>query len=128
MNKQIIETEFAPKPIGPYSQAILIDDILYISGQIPLDPFSGNMVDSSYPIATKQVMDNLMAILAAAQMKTEHIVKCSIFIKDMNEFPAVNAVYGSYFDDLEAYPVRETIEVSNLPKGALVEISAIAQR
>lgn len=128
MNKEIIETPNAPKPIGPYSQAVLMDDTLYISGQIPMDPDSGNMIDSSYPIATKQVMENLLGILAAANMRIEHIVKCTIYVKDMEEFPMVNAVYGSYFDETGVFPARETVEVRELPKGALVEISAVAMR
>lgn len=123
-----IETKDAPMPIGPYSQAILSGDTLYVSGQIPLDPITGNMVDSSYPIATKQVMDNIGAILSASGMGYENIVKSTIFLIDMNEFPAVNAVYASYFDLTDRFPARETVAVAGLPKGAMVEISVIAVR
>ncbi|MBK8808929.1 MAG: RidA family protein [Bacteroidales bacterium] len=121
-----IVTPSAPKPIGPYSQAVLVDKTLYISGQIPINPESGNIIDESYALATKQVMDNIVAILQEAEMQIENVVKCSIFLKDMNEFPTVNAVYANYFQTNSIFPARETIEVSKLPKDALVEISAIA--
>lgn len=122
---EIIKTENAPAPVGPYNQAILCNGTLYVSGQIPLTP-SGVLIDSDISLATKQVMDNIAAILNAAEMDMSNVVKTTIFVQDMNQFQEVNAVYFNYFEDI--FPARETVEVSNLPKGAMVEISAIACR
>jgi len=123
MNK-IIETLNAPAPIGPYNQAVLAGNTLYVSGQIPLNPATGEMVQTSIEDETKQVMKNLGAVLKAADMDYADVVKCSIFILDMAQFAAINAVYGSYFE--KDAPARETVQVAALPKGARVEISCIA--
>ncbi len=123
--KQIINTPKAPAPIGPYNQATLIKDTLYISGQIPIDPATGNLVEGDIKLETKQSMENLKAILAEAGMTFENVVKTSIFLKDMHQFSEVNEMYGSYFDS-ETAPARETVEVANLPKFVNVEISMIA--
>lgn len=123
--KTIINTQNAPAPIGPYNQAKLINGTLYISGQIPIDPATGELVPGDIKAETKQCMENLKAILEAAGMTFEHVVKSSIFIKDMHQFADINAVYGAYFDAATA-PARETVEVANLPKFVNVEISMIA--
>lgn len=123
--KKIINTSNAPAPIGPYNQAVLSNGTLYISGQIPADPVTGNLIEGSIKNETRQSMENLKAILAEAGMNFENVVKSSIFLKDMRHFPEVNEVYGSYFDS-ETAPARETVEVANLPKYVNVEISMIA--
>jgi len=123
--KKIINTTKAPVPIGPYNQAILIKDTLYISGQIPIDPATGKLVEGDIKKETKQSMENLKAILDEVGMTFEHVVKTSIFIKDMNQFGEINEIYGTYFD-AETAPARETVEVANLPKFVNVEISMIA--
>ncbi len=125
MNKQIIYTDEAPDPIGPYNQAVLTGNTLYVSGQIAIDPFSGALIDKDIQSETRQVMENLKAILKAANMTFKNVIKCSIFLSDMENFSAVNNVYGSYFDEAEA-PARETVAVRTLPKHVNVEISAIA--
>ena len=124
MSKRVICTENAPEPIGPYSQAILVDNTLYVSGQIAIDPFIGDVVRNGVEGEAIQVMKNLESILRATNMDFSNVVKCSIFLKDMQDFPKVNAVYGKYFS--ENPPARETVEVSCLPKNVLVEISCIA--
>jgi len=126
MMRKVINTQSAPAPIGPYNQAIQAGDTLYVSGQIPLDPATGELISSSIEDETKMVMRNLAAILSAADYTFAHIVKCSIFIKDMNDFSKINAVYGEYFESDP--PARETVEVSRLPKDVNVEISCIAVR
>ncbi len=123
--KKIINTQNAPAPIGPYNQAILSNGTLYISGQIPLNPKTGQLVSGDIKKETQQSMENLQAILTEAEMTFEHVVKSSIFLSDMNQFAEVNEVYGSYFD-AETAPARETVEVANLPKFVNVEISMIA--
>ncbi|RIV30508.1 RidA family protein [Flagellimonas lutimaris] len=123
--KKIINTSKAPAPIGPYNQAVLIKDTLYISGQIPIDPATGNLVEGDIKKETKQSMENLKAILEEAGMTFEHVIKSSIFIADMHQFAQINEVYGSYFD-ADTAPARETVEVANLPKFVNVEISMIA--
>jgi 2-iminobutanoate/2-iminopropanoate deaminase len=123
--KTIITTDKAPQPIGPYSQAVLVGNTLYTSGQIALDPETGELVIDSIDLETTQVMENLKAVLEAASMTFENVIKASIFISDMNSFGAVNAIYGQYFDEATA-PARETVEVANLPKFVNVEISVIA--
>jgi len=123
--KKIISTTNAPAPIGPYNQAVLSGNTLYISGQIPLDPISGNLVEGDISKETQQSMENLKAILLEAGMTFENVVKTSIFLKDMHQFADVNKVYASYFDE-ETAPARETVEVANLPKFVNVEISMIA--
>ncbi|WP_298793835.1 RidA family protein [uncultured Allomuricauda sp.] len=123
--KKIINTPKAPAPIGPYNQAVLIKDTLYISGQIPIDPSTGSLVEGDIKKETQQSMENLKAILEEAGMNFENVIKTSIFIKDMHQFSEINEVYGSYFD-AETAPARETVEVANLPKFVNVEISMIA--
>lgn len=125
--KTIIKTSDAPAPIGPYNQAILSGNTLYISGQIAINPVSNELEQSSIQDETEQVMRNLKAILQAADMSFENVVKSSIFISDMNNFSAINEVYAKYFDEASA-PARETVEVANLPKFVNVEISMIAVR
>ena len=115
----------APAPIGPYSQAVLAEGRLYLSGQIALDPATGQLVEGDVATETRRVMDNIGAVLAAAGMKFSNLVKCSIFLKSMDDFEAMNAVYGSYFEEGKA-PARETVEVSRLPRNVRVEISGIA--
>ena len=122
--KKIINTPHAPKPIGPYNQAVLINGTLYVSGQIPLNPVTGELVKGDIKDQTRQVMENLKAILLAAGMDFSHVVKCSIFISDMHTFPFINEVYGSYFGD--SAPARETVQVAALPMFVDVEISCIA--
>ena len=123
--KRIITTHKAPQPIGPYNQAVLVGDMLYTSGQIAIHPETGDLVMDSIQVETTQVMENLKAVLEAANMTFENVIKSSIFISDMNTFTAINSVYGTYFEEATA-PARETIEVANLPKFVNVEISMIA--
>ncbi len=123
--KKIINTSKAPAPIGPYNQAILCGNTLYISGQIPIDPENGQLVAGDIKKETEQCMQNLKAILQEAGMGFENVVKSTIFIADMHQFGSINEVYGKYFDAATA-PARETVEVSNLPKFVNVEISMIA--
>ena len=125
--KKIINTEYAPQPIGPYSQAILINNTLYTSGQIALDAKSGELVLASIEEETKKVMDNMFEVLKAAEMNFSNVVKTSIFLSDMGNFQQVNGVYASYFDEALA-PARETVEVAELPKKVNVEISMVAVR
>ena len=126
MTKRIITTKDAPAPIGPYNQAVLVNEnTLYTSGQIALDPNTMELVLDSIEIETKQVMENMKAVLEAADMTFENVIKTSIFISDMNNFVEINAVYANYFDEATA-PARETVEVANLPKFVNVEISMIA--
>ena len=124
MSKTIITTPNAPAPIGPYNQAVLTGDSLFISGQICIDPETGNLKDKDIQEETPQVMHNLKAILQQAEMDFGHVVKTTIFITDMNQFGAVNEVYGKYFE--AGFPARETVQVSALPKFVNVEISMIA--
>lgn len=125
--KKIIRTQDAPAPIGAYNQAILSGNTLYISGQIAINPVTGELQQENIEDETEQVMRNLRAILGAAEMSFENVVKASIFISDMNNFAKINAVYSKYFDETTA-PARETVEVANLPKFVNVEISMIAVR
>ncbi|MGI9531042.1 RidA family protein [Lutimonas sp.] len=125
--KKIIETPNAPAPIGPYSQAVLFDDTLYTSGQIAIDPATSKLINGDIQKETTQVMKNIGAVLAAADMNFEHVLKTSIFIKDMNDFQKINEVYGSFFNEATA-PARETVEVARLPKDVNVEISVLARK
>ena len=124
MNKEIIYAAGAPEPIGPYSQAVKSGNMLFVSGQIAIDRSTGNMVTSDITAETEQVMKNLSLVLSAAGMDFSNVVKCTIFLSDMNSFPTVNGIYGKYFSS--APPARETVEVSRLPKDVNVEISCIA--
>lgn len=123
--KKIINTPKAPAPIGPYNQAILSRNTLYTSGQIAINPETNDLVLSSIEAETKQVMLNLKAVLEAADMTFDHVVKSSIFISNMDDFATINSVYGSFFDESNA-PARETVQVARLPKNVNVEISMIA--
>jgi len=126
MDRQIINTPSAPAPIGPYNQAILVGDMLFISGQICIDPATGSLNNQDIQQETHQVMHNLRAILTASDMSFHHVVKTTIFITDMNRFSEINEVYGKYFDSNSTFPARETVQVSALPKFVNVEISMIA--
>ena len=123
--KKIINTTKAPAPIGPYNQAVLSGNTLYTSGQIAIHPETGKLVLDTIAVETKQVMENMKAVLEAADMTFENVVKTSIFISDMNNFSQINTVYAQYFD-ADSAPARETVEVANLPKFVNVEISMIA--
>lgn len=123
--KKIINTPNAPAPLGPYNQAILANNTLYLSGQIPINPKTGKMVDGSIEEATKQVMENLQAVLKEAQMTFANVVKTSIFIANMDDFTKINSIYASYFEEATA-PARETVQVARLPKDVGIEISMIA--
>ena len=124
--KKIINTSNAPKPIGPYNQAVISGNLMFMSGQIAFDPSTGELVIGEIQAETKQVMENLKSILDEAGLSFKDVIKTSIFLSDMNNFQQVNEVYGSYFSD-EYAPARETVEVSRLPKDVNVEISMIAQ-
>lgn len=124
MQKNIIETTEAPAAIGPYSQAVKTGNLLFVSGQIPLNPHTGTLITDGIEAETHQVMKNLQAILTAAGTTLEAVVKTTIFLKSMDDFANVNTVYASYFTG--NYPARETVEVSRLPKDARVEISVVA--
>ena len=125
MQKEIINTVDAPQPIGPYSQAVKINNTLYTSGQIAINPKTNTMVLEDISKETQQVMENLKAVLQAANMNFSNVIKSSIFIANMDDFAAINSVYGSYFDEATA-PARETVQVARLPKDVNVEISVIA--
>jgi len=124
MPKKQITSSQSPRPIGPYSQGIAASGLLFVSGQIPLDPDTGRLVEGDIEVQTEQVLKNLVAVLQAAQLNAENVVKTTIYLADLADFPKVNAVYGRYF--ASEPPARATIEVSALPAGARVEIDAIA--
>ena len=123
--KKIIKTNSAPAPVGPYNQAVLSGNTLYTSGQIAINPATGELVNSSIEVETKQVLENMRAVLTEAGMTFDNVVKATIFVKNMNDFAKINTVYGSYFNT-ETAPARETVEVGNLPLFVNVEISMIA--
>jgi 2-iminobutanoate/2-iminopropanoate deaminase len=122
--KEIIATENAPKAIGSYSQAVRLNGFVFLSGQIPLDPQSGELVTGSIQVQTARVLENLKAVLQAARLSFDHVVKTTVFVKDLADFPHINEVYGRYFGTNP--PARSTVEVSRLPRDARVEIEAIA--
>lgn len=124
MAKNVIYSAAAPDPIGPYSQAIQAGNMLFTSGQVAIEKSTGNVVAGGIQDETRQVMKNLEEVLKAAHMDFSHVVKCTIFLKDMNDFPKMNEIYGSYFTSQP--PARETVQVSRLPKDVNVEISCIA--
>ncbi len=124
MSKNVVYSANAPEPIGPYSQGIQAGNLLFVSGQIATDRTTGNLITTNIHDETHMVMKNLLAILKAAGMDFSNVVKCTIFLKDMNNFPKVNETYGSYFSSMP--PARETVEVARLPKDVNVEISCIA--
>lgn len=126
MANKIIFTKEAPAPIGPYSQAVLAGNTLYISGQIALDPETGELINENITEETHAVMKNMEAVLRAAEYSFSDVIKCTIFIKNMDEFGTINEAYGQYFTSNP--PARETVEVSKLPKNVNVEISCIAVR
>jgi len=126
MNKKALQIPNAPAPIGPYSQAILANRMLFISGQCPINPKTGLLEMETIESATHLVMSNIEKLLHAAEMDFTHIVKCSIFLKDLGDFQKVNAVYATYFDSVP--PARETVEVARLPLDASIEISCIAMK
>jgi 2-iminobutanoate/2-iminopropanoate deaminase len=124
MPKKVILTENAPKPIGPYSQAVHSGGFLFCSGQIPLDARTGQIASPEVEGQTRKVMENIQEVLEAAGFEWDHVVKTTIFLKSMNDFPKVNEIYGTYFRSHP--PARSTVEVSRLPKDVLVEIEVIA--
>ena len=124
MTKSAVSAPDAPKAIGPYSHAIRTGQLLFISGQVPIDPATGNLIDGDITAQTQRVMNNLDAVLKAGGLSFQHVVRTTIFLADMSDFLAVNAVYGTFFS--EPYPARATVQVSRLPKDARVEIDAIA--
>lgn len=123
MTKEVINTNNEPEAIGPYSQVVIVGDFVYTSGQIPLNPATGELV-TDIKLATKQSMENIKAILEEAGTSLNNVVKTSIFLKDLNDFEAVNEVYGTYF--IENKPARSCVQVAKLPKDAVIEIEAIA--
>ena len=123
--KKIIKTENAPKTIGPYNQAVIAGNYMFISGQIALNPINGELITDEIKKETTQVMENLKAILSEVSLNFENVVKTTIFLSDMNDFSSVNEIYGSYLNNSTA-PARETVQVSKLPVGVNVEISMIA--
>ncbi|GAB5555421.1 MAG: RidA family protein [Saprospiraceae bacterium] len=123
--KKIIQTDQAPAPVGPYNQAIIHNGTLYASGQIAINPATGDLVLDNIEAETKQVMENIRAVLKAADLTFDDVIKCSIFVADMNNYSRINAVYGEYFND-DTAPARELVEVANLPKFVNIEISVIA--
>lgn len=124
INKQQISTTAAPAAIGPYSQGIKVGNLFFFSGQIPLDPQTGNLVDGSIKLETERVMANMEAALAGAQLTFDHVVKTTIYLTDLNNFAVVNEIYGRFFSD--PAPARACVEVSALPKGCNIEIEWIA--
>jgi 2-iminobutanoate/2-iminopropanoate deaminase len=124
VTKSAVSAADAPKAIGPYSHAIRAGELLFVSGQVPIDPATGNLIDGDITAQTRRVMDNLSAVLKAGGLSLQHVVRTTIFLADMSDFAAVNAVYGSFLS--EPYPARATVQVSRLPKDARVEIDAIA--
>jgi 2-iminobutanoate/2-iminopropanoate deaminase len=121
--RETISTEAAPKAVGPYAQAVRYGDLLFVSGQIPLDPQTGVMVEMDILVQTRRVMENLKGVIEAAGMSLENVVKCTCFLKNMGHFASFNTVYAEYFG--EVLPARETVAVARLPRDALVEVSAI---
>lgn len=124
MDKKVVSTEKAPKAIGPYEQAIKVGEFIYASGQIPLDPKTGNVVEGGIAVQTRQVMENLKAVLEAAGSSFDRVVKTTVFLKNIEDFAAMNEVYAEYLG--KAKPARSTVAVADLPRGALVEIDLIA--
>ena len=124
MTKETVQTDSAPKAIGPYVQAIKANGLVYTAGQIPLDPKTGNIIEGGIKEQTRRVMENLKAVLAAAGSSLNQVVKATVFLKNMTDFAAMNEVYGEYLES--AKPARSTVAVAELPRGALIEIDLIA--
>ena len=120
---QMIETDKAPKAIGPYSQGVIYEGIIFLSGQIAIDPETQEFINGDIRKQTERVMENIKGILEELNLNFNHVIKTTIYLKNIEDFPIVNEVYGKYFDEYK--PARSTVEVSNLPKGALIEIEAI---
>ena len=124
MDKKVVSTDKAPKAIGPYEQAIKVGEFIYASGQIPLDPKSGDVVEGGIAVQTRQVMENLKAVVEAAGASFDRVVKATVFLKNIGDFTAMNEVYAEYLG--KAKPARSTVAVADLPRGALVEIDLVA--
>lgn len=124
--KKAIETNNAPGAIGPYSQGVTVGDFVYVSGQIPMNPSTGELRESDIELQTAQSLDNIKAILEAINLTMDHIIKVNVSLKDMNQFALMNGVYATYFT--EPYPARAAVEVARLPKDALIEIEVIAYK
>ncbi|AEM78954.1 RidA family protein [Thermoanaerobacter wiegelii] len=124
--KTIINTDAAPKAIGPYSQAVMIDGFLYTSGQIAIDPATGELVEGGIEAQTERVLENIKAILKAAGMDLNNVIKTTVFVTNMEDFAKINEIYGRYFKDNP--PARSLVEVKSLPKGALIEIEVVAHK
>jgi len=124
MNRETVQTDHAPKAIGPYAQAIKANGVVYTAGQIPIDPKTGNFVEGGIAEQTRQVLDNLKAVLATAGSSLDQVVKATVFLKNMADFAAMNEVYGEYLG--AAKPARSTVAVAELPRGALIEIDLVA--
>ncbi|EMT38773.1 RidA family protein [Thermoanaerobacter thermohydrosulfuricus] len=124
--KTIINTDAAPKAIGPYSQAVMIDGFLYTSGQIAIDPATGELVEGGIEAQTERVLENIKAILKAAGMDLNNVIKTTVFVTNMGDFAKINEIYGRYFKDNP--PARSLVEVKSLPKGALIEIEVVAHK
>jgi 2-iminobutanoate/2-iminopropanoate deaminase len=124
MPKKHVHTPLAPKPIGPYSQAVIAGGLLFVSGQIPLDPQTGELIEGDIELQTEQVLKNLMAILKEAKAGPEHVVKTTVFLRDLQDFPRMNEVYARYFG--KEPPARSTVQAAALPRGVAVEIDVIA--
>ena len=126
VQRRSIKTRGAPAAIGPYSQAIMVGDTLYCSGQIAIDPATGHMLSTGIEAETEQVLNNLRAVLTAADLEMQHVVQCKVYLTDINEYGLVNEIYARYFG--EDAPAREAVQIAALPRGARVEISCIAVR
>jgi 2-iminobutanoate/2-iminopropanoate deaminase len=124
MNKETVSTDKAPRAIGPYEQAIKVGEFVYTAGQIPIDPKTGNFVEGAIAVQTRQVLENLKSVLEAAGSSLDRVVKATVFLKNMEDFAAMNEVYGEYLG--EAKPARSTVAVAELPRGALIEIDFVA--
>jgi len=122
--KEVVSSDAAPKAIGPYSQAVRAGNLLFVSGQVPIDPATGNMIDGDVSAQSRRVFENIGALLQAAGLSFSNVVRTTVFLADMNDFAAMNAVYATYFR--EPYPARATVQVARLPKDARVEIDVIA--
>ena len=127
MKKEVIHTNLAPEAVGPYNQAIVYNDTIYCSGQIPIDPKTNTLVEADITKQTKQVFENIKGLLSAAGSDLSKVVKCNVYLKDINDFGTMNEIYASYFEGCD-YPARSAVEVANLPKGALIEIEVIAAK
>ncbi len=126
VKKEIIFTDKAPRPIGPYSQAVLIGNLIFLSGQIPIDPNTNEVVDGDITVQTRRVLENIKSVLEKADCTLENVVKVGVYLKNLNDFKKFNEVYAEYFN--KQPPARTTVEVSNLPKGVLLEIDVIAYK